>query len=182
MLINIIGDCDKRPVLYTVMKICQRLGDVLLVSSSSRLNRLSDTRAPFGHYQNTMIAVTQEGIDDFWENYRYEPSDFDFVIIDNIVSAEADLTIYCKGMAESEYEADAIEYIDNLKVIDLYKGKMLAGDTLYRCEEFEALRNMCVISARVSEEVAKLLAEPLHTTQKNLYTIATSETNTRKKH
>ena len=45
MVINIIGDCDKRPVLYTVMKICQTLGDVLLVSSSSRLMRLSDTNA-----------------------------------------------------------------------------------------------------------------------------------------
>ena len=87
MVINIIGDCDKRPVLYTVMKICQTLGDVLLVSSSSRLMRLSDTNASYGHYQNTMVTVTQEGIDDFFDNFEYDLADFEFVIIDNIISA-----------------------------------------------------------------------------------------------
>ena len=182
MIINIIGDCDKRAVLYTVMKICQRLGDVALITSSSRLIRLSDTKADFGHYQNTMIAVTQDGIDDFWEQFRYGNDDFDFVIIDNIIDAEADVHIYCKGMVQSEDEENAIEYIENLNVIDLYKGRMLSGDTLYRCEEFEALRNMCVISPKIADVVANILAKPFNTTAKNLFKIATTETNTRKKH
>lgn len=180
MIINIIGDCDKRPVLYTVMKICQRLGDVLLVSSSSRLMRLSDTRVSFGHYQNTMIAVTLDGIDDFWEEYQYSPDDFDFVIIDNIVTAEADLTIYVKGMIESEFEKDMIEYIEDVKIIDLYKNKLVGGTTLMRCEEFEALRNMCTIGQGVAEAVAKIMAGALGKDVKNIYNIAMSDTNTRK--
>lgn len=182
MVINIIGDCDKRAVLYTVMKICQRLGDVILVTSSSRLMRLSDTKAELGHYQNTMIAVTQDGIDDFWEQCKYAADDFDFVIIDNIIEAEADVHIYCKGMVQSEEEEVAIEYIDDLSTIDLYKGRMLAGDTLYRCEEFEALRNMCTISPKIADVVSNILAKPLNTLPKNLFKIATTETNTRRKH
>ena len=71
MIVNIIGECDKRPVLYTCMKILQNIGDVLLISNSSRLMRLSDTRDIGGHYQNTMIAVTMDGIDDFFDDFKY---------------------------------------------------------------------------------------------------------------
>lgn len=180
MVINIIGDCDKRAVLFTVMKICQRLGDVLLVSSSSRLMRLSDTREMFGHYQNTMIAVTDEGIDDFWESYKYSKNDFDFVIVDNIVAPNADVTIYCKGLAESDFEKSILQYLEDVKVIDLYKSKLVGGDTLMRCEEFEALRNMCPINAKVAEVVAKILADAFQKDVKNIYNIAMTDTNTRK--
>ena len=81
MIINIIGNCDKRPVLYTVMKICQTLGDVLVITNNARLLRLSDTWDSFGHYQNTMIAYTQEGIDDFLDDFAYL---IDFDRIDQI--------------------------------------------------------------------------------------------------
>lgn len=178
MVINIIGDCDKRPVLYTVMKICQSLGDVLLVSSSSRLIRLSDTRESYGHYQNTMIAITQDGIDDFFEDFMYDLSDFEFVIIDNIISADADVTIYVKGMLESEAEKDAIEYIDNVEVIDLYKSKLLSATTLYRCEEFEALRTMCPVEPKVADKVAPIIAKALNTDVKKILTLANVQTST----
>lgn len=179
MLINIIGDCDKRPVLYTVMKICQNLGDVLLVTSSSRLVRLSDTGESYGHCQNTMIAVTQEGIDDFWENFVYDVTDFEFVIIDNIVSAEADLTLYVKGMVQSQNEIDALEYIENYEVIDLYKGRLVDSMTMMRCEEFEALRDFCPINVKVANAVVNALYKKLNVDQKKLYTIATTPTAAR---
>lgn len=178
MIINIIGDCDKRPVLYTVMKICQSLGDVLLVSSSSRLIRLSDTRESYGHYQNTMVAITQEGIDDFFEDFMYDLTDFEFTIIDNIVSAEADLVIYVKGMIESDNEKDNLEYIDNYETIDLYKGRLVDSNTMLRCEEFEALRDLCPIGNKVAEKVAPIMAKYLNTDAKKILGLATVTTST----
>lgn len=178
MIINIIGDCDKRPVLYTVMKICQSLGDVLLVSSSSRLIRLSDTRESYGHYQNTMVAITQDGIDDFFEDFMYDLTDFEFTIIDNIVSAEADLVIYVKGMVESDNEKDNLEYIENYETIDLYKGHIVDANVMLRCEEFEALRDLCPIGNKVAEKVAPIMAKYLNSDTKKILGLATVATST----
>lgn len=172
MIINIIGDCDKRPVLYTVMKICQTLGDVLVVSSSSRLARLSDTRESCGHYQNTMIAITHEGIDDFFENFPYVMDDFEYIIIDNIVSAEANLTIYVEGLIKSDLEEDLLAYIDNYVTIPLYKGRLLDANTLRNCEEFEALRDMCPIGQRIAAKVAEAIASYFGKPAKNFEAMA----------
>lgn len=172
MVINIIGDCDKRPVLYTVMKICQTLGDVLLVSSSSRLARLSDNRENFGHYQNVMIAITQDGIDDFFEDFSYNLEDFEYVIIDNIVAAEADLTIYVEGLVRSELEEDLLAYIDDYETIPLYKGKLLDAHTLYNCEEFESLRTMCPIGPKIAAKVAAIMASRFGKPAKNFEAMA----------
>lgn len=178
MVINIIGDCDKRPVLYTVMKICQSLGDVLLVTSSSRLIRLSDTGESYGHCQNTMIAVTHDGIDDFWEAFTYDVTDFEFVIIDNIVSAEADLVIYVKGMAQSQNESDNLEYIDDYETIDLYRGKYIDSSTLLRCEEFEALKDFCPINQKIASSVSTIMAKALNTDAKKIESLAMVQTST----
>ncbi len=179
MIINVIGDCDKRPVLFTIMKICQALGDVLLVTSSSRLVRLSDTGTTYGHCQNTMIAVTQDGIDDFWEQFTYSATDFDYTIVDNIVTAEADLTIYVKGMVESEYEAENLEYIDDYETVELYKnGGMVDKTTLMRCEEFEAYKDFCPINQKIADRVAAILAKAINSDAKKLSSLAMVQTST----
>lgn len=180
MIINIIGDCDKRPVLYTFMKICQSLGDVLLITSSSRLMRLSDTGESMGHYQNTMIAVTQDGLDDFFDEFRYDTSDFEFTIIDNIVAAEADLFVYVKGMTQSENEVNNLEYLDTYETIELYKGGILDSKVIYNCEEFEALRDMCPISPKIASVVSSVFAKAIHKDAKNIEKIALSSTKGRR--
>lgn len=177
MVINIIGECDKRPVLYTCMKICQTLGDVLIVSNNTRLKRLSDTRETYGHYQNTMIAITSDGIDDFFDEFMYSTADFEFIIVDNVIMANADLYIYVKGMNVSEFESDTMEYIDSYETIELYKGRMLDSKTLYACEEFESMRNMCPINAKVAAKVATILANKLGKSVKNIIGIATQAVN-----
>lgn len=178
MIINIIGDCDKRPVLFTVMKIAQGLGDVLLVTTSSRLIRLSDTGETYGHCQNTMIAVTNEGIDDFWEEFSYNPEDFDFVIVDNIITADADCTLYVKGMAQTDDELANLEYLDSYETIELFKGKLLDANTLLRCEEFEALSSFCVIGTKLAEKLGTLLSKYLNVDAKKLIGIAMQNNTT----
>lgn len=175
MIINIIGDCDKRAVLYTVMKVCQTLGDVLLVSNNTRLMRLSNTRENYGHYQNTMIAITQDGIDDFFENFEYDLEDFEYVIVDNIVLAEADLVLYVEGLLPSESEMDTLEYIEDYKTIKLYKGNMLTNRVMYNLECFEAYANMQPIGQKVAEVVSKYLAEAFDKDPKMITEIAMQE-------
>ena len=177
MRINLIGECDKRSVLYTLMKICQGLGDVLLVTSSSRINRLSDTRDTYGHYQNTMIAVTHEGLDDFLENFVYDLVDFNYVIIDNIVDADADLTIYVQGYVQSEQEKENLEYLDSYATIKLYSDKLLDANTPYKLEEFEAMRDMCVVAPKVASKVAAILSQATGISAKNLEGIALKNTS-----
>ncbi len=178
MTINIIGDCDKRPVLFTVMKICQTLGDVLLVTTSSRLIRLSDTGNTYGHCQNTMIAVTTEGIDDFWSEFIYTPADFNFTIVDNIITADSDCTIYVKGLAQTEDEIANLEYIEKYETIELYKGGLLDAKTLFRCEEFEAMASFCPIGNKISAKVSSILSPYLGVDVKKLTGIATAQTTT----
>ena len=125
MIVNIIGECDKRPVLYCAMKVFQEFGDVLLLTSSSRLVRLSEDGQSGGNYQNTMVNVTQDGIDDFFESFAYNVGDFDYIIIDNIVSVDADLSIYVEGMASSENEEYILSLLDNYKTVRLYKDKLI---------------------------------------------------------
>lgn len=181
MTISVIGDCDTRPVLYTLMKICQTLGDVLMVTSNNRLLRLSDTRDSFGHYQNTMIGYTTEGIDNFWEDCIYDLSDFEYIIVDNMITAEAGIVIYCRGLLESEEEKDNLEYIEDYSTIDLYAGSLVDKTTLFNCEEFEAYKDMCPINAKLADKVAGILAQPFNMSKDSLVKIATVPTSTHPK-
>lgn len=181
MIITVIGDCDTRPVLYTLMKICQSLGDVLLVTSNNRMMRLSDTRDNFGHYQNTMIGLTLGGIDDFWQDCIYDVNDFNYVIIDNLIAAEADLVIYCRGLIESEEEKSNLEFTDDYVTIDLFTGTLTDKSTLFNCEEFEACRDMCPINSKLAAKVCKEIAEYFNMSADNLLKIATVPTSTHPK-
>lgn len=177
MIINIIGDCDKRPVTYCALKILQSIGDVLFITTSSRLVRLSDTGESGGHYQNTMIGVTGDGIDDFFSEFSYNRNDFDNILVDNIVEADADLTIYVEGMVTSENEKAYLSMLDNYKTIRLYKGKLLDGTTAYKMEQFEALRDMTPMNAKVIKAVAAALSETLGMPANRLEVLGAKVTN-----
>lgn len=172
MIINIVGDCDKRPVLYTVMKICQAMGDTLLVTTDNRMLRLSDIRENQGHYQNVMIAIATDGIDDFFEEFMYSQQDFANMIIDGMVSADADVTIYVKGLMPSEDELTMLEYLEDYKTIKLYEGKAAASSAFLQCEKFEAFRNFAPINANIAAEVADALAGVAKASAVNLSKIA----------
>lgn len=176
MRINLIGECDKRPVLYTLMKVFQELGDVLIITDNSRLIRLSDTRENYGHYQNTMVAVTQEGLDDFLEDFLYDLSDFNHVIVDNITDAEADYVLYVQGYKQTDWEKEQLEYIDSYGTIQFYTNKLLPPDIYYKLEEFESLRDMCPMGDKLATAVCSLLSPLLNSPEANLHKIAMKPT------
>lgn len=181
MIISIIGDCDTRPVLYTLMKVCQSLGDVLVVTSNNRLLRLSDTRDSFGHYQNTMIGYTVEGIDNFWEECVYDVSDFSYVIIDNMITASADLVLYCQGLLESEEEKDNLEYIDDYIPINMFAKGILSANTIFMMEEFESYKDMCPIGQKLADLVCGAISSSFGMSKESLVKLATVPTSTHPK-
>lgn len=161
MKINVIGDCDKRAIVYTLMKVCQTLGDVLIVTDDNRLLKLTDTGESGGHYQNVMICYTDEGIDDFFANFGYALQDFEHIIIDNLISADVDCYLYVEGLDTSERMASVLEYLENYLTISPYKKKMFDASTLYRLEQFESMRDMCPICKTIAVEVTKLISKPM---------------------
>ena len=163
MKINIIGDCDKRAIVYTLMKVLQTLGDVLLVTDDKRLVKLTDTQESDGHYQNVMICYADSGIDDFFQEFGYAIQDFEHIIVDNMLCADSDVFLYVEGMETSQRMADALEYLEDYVTISPYKKKMFSADTLYKLEQFESLRDMCPISRTIAQELAKVIARPINT-------------------
>lgn len=168
MLISLVGDCDKRPVLYSVLKICQALGDVLLVTDDPKALRLSDTGASEGHYQNCMIAYTEDGIDEFLQGFAYGTSDFEYIIVCNMVTFDADLTIYVKSLIQSDDEEAMLEYLDAYETIEIFNGRCIDKSTMLRVEEFEAYKNMPPMNAGIVNEVAKCLATKLRKDAKSI--------------
>lgn len=161
MIINIIGECDKRPVTYCILKILQSMGDVLYITSNSRLRRLSDTGESGGHYQNTMIGITLEGVDDFFQQFNYSRNDFYYIVVDNVVEVEADLIIHIESHNTSDNEAYMLSLLDSYKTIRLYRDKLIEPATMYKLDQFESLRDMTPMTPKVVKAVSKILSESL---------------------
>lgn len=171
MIINVIGSGDNRPVIYTLLKICQCLGDVLLVSPRDYIYRLSNTEESLGHYQNILVAQTTEGIDDFYTDFQYDISDFSYTIVENLLDAKADLTIYVKGL-DTSVEEDVLEYVENYVTIDLYNPLVHKGFPMLCIEEFEALRDLCSMPESIASEVCHAIAKAFAMPERDLVTIA----------
>ena len=117
MIISVIGETDKRPFMYTLLRICQYMGDVLLVSDDRHYKRLieepeEDVEVYAGHFQNTFIVVTDKTPDEAMQAVGYEPEDYEFVIYDNQIDATSDLIVYVTGDSMSEWEKEQLDYLE----------------------------------------------------------------------
>ena len=158
MIISVFGECDKRPVVYALLKILQEFGDVLYISNESHALRLSDTRQSLGHYQNIMVAYTEEGFDDFFDDSRYGVSDFDAIVVEGVVCTEADLMIFVEGAVTSAFEESDLSYLDDYKIFRLFKKNLYTTQVIKKVEEFEAYGNLCAMSQGVVNELVPLLS------------------------
>lgn len=169
MVVNLLGECDKRPVLYTLIKMFQNMGDLLVVSDDKKIMRLADDT---GHYQNVMIAYTEDGIDDFFLDFPYNMSDFEWVIICNTVTADADLYLYVKALLPSEDEKDSLEYLEKYETIELFSHGIIDKTTMLRVEEFESYKNMPPMSPGVIKAVASIMCKYIKKDAEGLAAIA----------
>ena len=90
MFICIKSEIDSRPLLYPLMRTLWNYGSILLVTSNRFVNRLIDD-AETNNFRNATIVIDTDGAtDDIMEDYGYAPTDFDFVILDNMGVTDCD--------------------------------------------------------------------------------------------
>jgi hypothetical protein len=128
MRIVVLGYTDKRPVLYSLLKVLQSTGDVALITDDRHFQRLIESSSPVGHLLNIFICVTSVSPDEVWAEVGYSPEDFDHVVYDvhGVLPENADKFMHVCGSQLDEGEAELLECIEQYtKVKLMYDGKEL---------------------------------------------------------
>lgn len=179
MIISVIGETDKRPFMYTLLRICQYMGDVLLVSDDRHYKRLieepeDDVEVYAGHFQNTFIVVTDKTPDEASQAVGYEPEDYEFVIYDNQIDATSDLIVYVTGDSMSEWEKEQLDYLEEGDYITIGLGfgkkNMVPFSTnmFKNVELVESRKTLLAIDSKLSAMVAKILAPDIGIPEKTM--------------
>ena len=186
MKIGFLGFTEKRPFLYTTLKILQGLGDsVLFVTTNLQYARLimdedyelEDIDGVFkaGAFQNTTVIVTSLTMDDLGPNGLnvIHPDEFQHCIYDNQVGAEVDYTLFIKGLEISQEEREALELLSETEYTTLEFGfgkkPIRYNEAMFRkCEEFEARHYLVEIDRKISVILCKLFSELLDYPLSNL--------------
>lgn len=176
MVISVLGLTDKRPVIYTLMKLLQTLGDLCLITTDVRATRLTDG-VEYGHYQNVFIAVTNASQDEVFAEMGYTKQDFEHFIFDcrDQVPDFSDLVIYVGGAGNrTEEEETLLELFDDYKVINLGFGDKCipySVDMFKFVEIAEGLKHLGAAPAQIASRLATFLAEPLNLPTKTILNV-----------
>lgn len=179
MILSVVGDTDKRPIMYTLLKVCQYLGDVLLVTNDRHYARLieepeEDVEIIAGHFQDIFIVVTDKTPDETSQAVGYVPEDYEFIIYDNKVDVSGDAIIYVAGCEMSEAEYSALGYLEEEDYITInfgfgkknvipYTGKMFMN-----CELTEGKHVLVPIDNKISTDVVRILSPLVNIPEKTL--------------
>ena len=110
MQVTVFGQTDKRPVIYTLMKIFETMGDTCVITNNRMYMRLmEDGPGAQGMYRNVTICVTDATADEMWDDVDLAPDDFEFVILDNLYNEDTNLLLYVQG---GGWEADDLYLFD----------------------------------------------------------------------
>ena len=193
MKIGFLGLTEKRPFLYTTLKMLQGLGDsVLFITTNLQYARLImdedyeleeiDGVFRAGSFQNVTIVVTSLTMDDLGPNglNALDPDDFQHCVYDNQTGANVDYTIFIKGLEMSEEEKESLELLNETEycIFEFGFGKkpIRYTDTMFRkCEEFESRHYMVEIDRKISNILAKLFSELLDYPLSNLRKVVTQK-------
>lgn len=179
MVLSIIGETDKRPVIYSLLKVCQYLGDVLLVTNNRHYTRLIEEREEdleviAGHFQNIFIVVTDKTPDEASQAIGYTSDDYEFIIYDNKMDTSGDVIIHVAGCEMSEWEYSFLEYLneEDYHTINLGFGKKnvipLTGKMFANCELVEGKRTLLPIDTKLTGTIVKLLSPLVNIPEKTL--------------
>lgn len=180
MVISILGQTDKRPVLYTLMKLAQTLGDCCVVTSDVRATRLIDG-AKYGHYQNIFMAVTTATQDEIFSEIHYTKEDFEFFIFDcrDQIPDYSDLVIYVGGAGKmTEDEETLLDMFGEYKTINLGFGDKCipySVDMFKFVEQAEGLKHLGPAPSQIASRLATFLTEPLKIPAKDIVKVVTSK-------
>lgn len=124
MIVGILGQCDKRVLMYPLLKVLELSGDVIIITDNSQFKRLIDGD-DYGHYHNTLICVTDLSPEEVWEDIEYNEDDFDHVIYDlkYYVPPSVDKVIYVYTVEKNPDDLDLLEILDDYNEVKLIYGK-----------------------------------------------------------
>lgn len=180
MKIGVLGYTDKRPVLYSLLKILQATGDVVMITDDRHFKRLLKDNAPLGHLLNILICVTDATSDEVWAEIGHEQDDFDHVVYDvrTTLPDDVDLYIHVNGSSLDEGEEDLLECIEEYRKVKIaYDGKSSVDkDTLIipvysnTIANVELIENKKILipfkDKKLNKVIASLVAKPLGLTAK----------------
>lgn len=174
MQISVLGRTDKRPCIYTLMKMLQPMGDVLVVTSNVQYLRLIEEDAHFGYYQNIAIYVTNETADELWYNSDLDKNEYDHIILDGLYNENSDVVFYVQGAGVEALDEDAVSALSDILItikMGTGKGKAVVPytkDMMEKLECIEYYRKLVCPSAAMAQVLSNALAEHLHMSAKNL--------------
>lgn len=165
MIVAVYGETDKRAVIYTLMKLFQKLGDTCLVSNDRHYKRLLPDGENMGHYQNVFIAVSDAMPDEIFAEMGYDDADFENMIFDNTIPPNTDVIIFVEGCEISPLETETLEYLDSYETIGFGFGKNMIPytvDIFKKIETIEGKKFLCEVDKRLTKKVAEILSKPLN--------------------
>jgi hypothetical protein len=181
VIIGVLGYTDKRPVLYSLLKILQTTGDVVIITDDRHFKRLLKDNASLGHLLNILICITDAAPDKVWAEIGHEQDDFDHVIYDvrTTLPDEVDLYIHVNGSSLDEGEEDLLKSIEGYKKVKIvYDGKpAIDKDTMNipvssnTIANVELIENKKILNPfkdkKLNKVIASLVAKPLGLTNKD---------------
>lgn len=171
MIISVFGQTDKRAVIYTLMKMLQKLGDTCVISDNRHLLRLTEDGTRYGYFQNIAIFVTDTSADEVFSEIQHTPDDYDFIIMDNKYTEDADICFYVEGMGPEENDEDLLEILNHPNIIKIGPAKGAIPYTLKMfttIEHIEYYRKLQLIEPKLTTLLINKMAPVLKLTPKVL--------------
>lgn len=173
--ISVFGQTDTRVCIYTLLRILQPMGDVLLFTTNPHYSRLLESGENHGYYQNIAISILSDLNADPWEGDSRSPNDYDYVVMDGFTSGDPALCIYMQGAGVEARDAYLFDAFDDMLVIKLGKGRgnvRYTADTWELIELVEYYRKLVVPAPTILPILAKALSPMLHIPVKTIVKVA----------
>ncbi len=179
MIVVCLGHVDKRPILYSLMKLLQSFGDVAVVTRNRQLQRLLESKSSSGYFNNIFVAISDAVPEAAILEAGCAPGDFDHIIYDSIdvLPDRYDLCIHSKSFGLMEYESEVLGYKSDIVQYNfVYDGKTEKGcinipvafPLIKSVEEFEARKLLIPIQCDVMQKsLSSLTAPQLKITEKD---------------
>lgn len=169
MQISIVGECDKRPFTYTLLDICQFLGDVLFVTEDESYAQFAEeietqNGVKLCYYGNIVIAISKYKTDDLLHQAGYDTKSFDYIIYDNQIDASGAAIIYICTGEMSDLENDLLAFISESDMIVINYGQgrhavHMNSKVEARCDEMEERKDLRIASSEIGGRIFKIISD-----------------------
>lgn len=171
MILSVYGHTDKRPIMFTILKVIQSLGDCLLVTQDRHYLRLLEEGETVGHFQNIMIVVTDSSPDEVFEEIGHNATDFEHVIYDGFIAGDSEHVIYVQGAMQSEEEEATLEYLEGYETIQWGFGRHKVPYSVAAFKNVELAESkgyLPEIDPRITAAVSKALSKAVGMSASNI--------------